>query len=261
LTEDCGLLTYLNVNGGSMQALSAEGWTFADYFEPPDFSTHSELDPTIQAAKSYLESVGIDRHPFFRNVVGNRQALELWATQESVITNHFSQTLFAVMAMIKNVHLRSVLLPVVAGEHSAIKGGRAFGSHPHLLAKLVIGMGVARDTIYPLAPTIRFGEALTSSLRSLPRALGCLGIGNEAMLIPEYTAVEKLFSTLYPRELYRPFLLANIEEDRTHSALIETAAVSIFNSKEDRHEFLTGARAGIDARVRYYDELLALVEL
>lgn len=241
-----------------MEPLSAARWTFADYFEPPNFVDQPELDLTIKTARAYLASAAIDRHPFFQKALGNIDALALWAAQESVITNHFSQTLFAMMALIKNVHLRSVLLPVVAGEHSALKKGRAVGSHPHLLAKLVVDIGISPDAVRPSPPTIRFGEVLTDSLQSLPRALGCLGIGNEAMLIPEYTAVEKLFSELYPRELYRPFLRANIEEDHTHSTLMDLAAVAIFRSQAERDDFLTGARAGVDARVRYYDELITV---
>jgi Iron-containing redox enzyme len=242
-----------------MQALWAERWAFADYFEPPQFSDTPELDPTIQTARAYLKAAAIDQHPFFRVALGNHDAIALWAAQESVITNQFSQTLFSMMALIKNVHLRSVLLPVVAGEHSALKEGRAVGSHPHLLSKLVIDIGLDPESICPISATIRFAEALNTSLSSLPRALGCLGIGNEAMLIPEYTAVEALFSLLYPRELYRPFLHANIEEDHAHSALMDIAAVAAFRSDEDRKEFLLGAREGVDSRVQYYDDLVTLI--
>lgn len=79
------------------------------------------------------------------------------------------------------------------------------------------------------------------------------------MLVPEYVAVESLFSELYPREMYRPFLRANIEEDRAHSALMDVAATASFDSNEDRTEFLLGAREGVDARVRYYDDLLTMI--
>ena len=131
-----------------MRGLSAENWTFKDHFEPPRLRDDQELDPTIQAARAYLALAAIDHHPFFHIAIGNREALQIWAAQESVITNYFSQTLFSMMALIKNVHLRSVLLPVAVGEHSALKGGQAVGSHPHLLAKLVIDIGCIPETIH-----------------------------------------------------------------------------------------------------------------
>jgi hypothetical protein len=244
-----------------MEHLSAARWSFSEHFGDVQLVSEPGRDPTIQAARGYLASAAIANHLFFRKAFGKQNALALWAAQESVITNHFSQTLFAMMSLIKNVHLRSALLPVVTGEHSELRGGRAVGSHPHLLAKLVADLGVAPEAVEPIEPTIRFADVLTDSLCSLPRALGCLGIGNEAMLVPEYTAVEKLFAELYPRELYRPFLRANIEEDRHHSNLMEIAAVSIFRCEYDRAEFLEGARIGINGRLRYYDGLIKCADL
>jgi hypothetical protein len=239
-----------------VETLSLTDWRFSEYFDAPELASLPEHDRTIQAARSYLASANIADHPFFIKAAGNKDALALWTSQESVITNHFSQTLFAMMALIKNVHIRSFLLPVVAGEHSALKGGLATGAHPHLLAKLVEDTGMCPADVRPVSATIQFGGVLTASLSSLPRALGCLGIGNEAMLIPEYTAVEKLFAGLHPRAIFRPFLRANIEEDKTHSALMEIAAISTFNSELERNEFLAGAYEGVDARVRYYDRLI-----
>jgi hypothetical protein len=244
-----------------MQKFDAEKWVFADYFDPAHVPLSVEDNRMVRAAHAYLASARIGDHPFFLSARGNPAALAVWSSQECVITNHFSQTLFALIAMVGNVHVRSILLPVVAGEHSPIKNGLAVGSHPHLLAKLLEDIGIKSGNVKPLPFTVHFAEALTNSLQSTIFGLGFLGIGNEAMLIPEYTAVEGLFSLLYSRDLYRPFLRANIEEDRTHASIMESVAIALCRGSYDEYLFLRGAEAGVDARIRYYDDLLAYLEI
>jgi len=235
-------------------------WKFDDHFNKistslEDVDTHA----SIVLGRQVLEMSAIHGHPFFQLARRHRTALLIWAAQECVITNHFSQVLFGLMSLIKNVHVRSLITPVVTGEHSAVKQGKAFGSHPHLLSKLIEDIGLQGELVTPLAPTIEFADFLSSSTRNLFYGLGALGIGNESMLIPEYLQIENAFSKHFPRRIYRPFLRANIEEDKEHSGLMEYAAVALFEKLKDEKDYLSGASDGVNARVKYYDQMHKLV--
>lgn len=225
------------------------------YFSPPSFSVFDE----IEEAREYQESVRIDQHPFFDIACRNPEALSVWAAQEAVVTGPFSQLLMLVGSKITNVHLRAVFLPVVTGEHHRLVNGIAAASHPWLLNKLCLSMKIDVSTIRPTPAVLGFLNRLEAEARSLMRGIGALAIGNERMLIPEYTAVRSCFAKVLPSVDYLPFLNANIEEDRQHTALLEKVAEGLVGFGHAPSAFLVGARAGVDARVRYYDDLVEML--
>lgn len=235
------------------------GWIFDDYFAP--LQAPIALPQFIERSREIVAKSAIESHPFFSLARENPSALNEWTKQECVITNHFSLALLAMMASITNVHVRSLLMPVVAGEHSPIRHGRAYGSHPNLLAKLVTDLKIDPASITPLPFTATFVSQLFATGRSLPFWLGVLGVGNEALLVPEYGAVRVAFGFHHPSKVYRPFLTANIEEDSQHSALIEEAAACICVTEASKEGFLLGARRGVEARMSYYDALECHIRL
>src|SRR5436190_2360794 len=95
-----------------------EGWSFAECFRPLPPKRVSEA---IAEASRQLCRADIAQHPFFSFARESKDAIVRWTMQEVVVTNAFSQALFALYATIRNVHIRSFLLPVLTGEHSAIK--------------------------------------------------------------------------------------------------------------------------------------------
>jgi hypothetical protein len=232
-------------------------WKFAESFAPLRQARNNEA---ITKASSYLADAQIKEHRFFQFAATHRSAMLLWTSQEVVTSNAFSQVLFALYATLKNVNLRSFLLPVVVGEHSKLKDGIAFNSHPYLLSKLCIDIGLEPEKIKPLDCTRAFIQALAQACTNNLYGLGLIGIGNEKMLIEEYSAVEVAFSTHFPAHIYKPFLRANIEEDSQHSALIEQAAAALISGGQPVNDFLRGARDGIAARLTYYDRLLTRAE-
>lgn len=232
-------------------------WAFEDYFSAPDIEKILQNKHFVEQARVALADAKIGNHKFFAEAALEPELLKVWAAQESVITNHFSQVLLKFLSAIKNVHVRSLLMPVVAGEHSKLRNGIAFGSHPHLLSQLVEDLCINANQINPLECTVRFADHLSNSIVDWFYGLGFLGIGNEAMLVPEYEAVEIAFSRHFEREIFRPFLRANIEEDKSHSSIMDDAAAMTIQSDEDGTRYLAGALDGITARTRYYDELLA----
>jgi hypothetical protein len=236
--------------------LNQSSWKFADFFDTLDFERASFNKGIIEQARTILLECDISNHEFFVIAEESAGALKVWAAQEAVITNHFSQVLLRFLSQMKNVHVRSLLMPVVAGEHSRLKDGVAFGSHPNLLAKLVLDLGLAPHDIKPMQCTIEFGNELNRSADDWYFGLGFLGIGNEAMLVPEYEAIEKVFSMHFEREIFRPFLRANIEEDKSHSDLMDQAAMLTIQNSEEATKFLAGAEAGVLSRRKYYDRLV-----
>jgi hypothetical protein len=233
----------------------SDDWKFEDYFGK--LSVTATSDFCSADILKILADNSIEKHQFFDLAKSKKCFLTEWVKQECIVTNHFSLALLCFLASIKNVHLRSLLMPVVTGEHSKLRDGVAFGSHPYLLAKLAADLSIDSMAVKPEQFTIDFIETLFSETKSTAYRLGLLGIGNEALLIPEYTAVRDVFALHYDRKLFRPFLTANIEEDSQHASLMETAARFVCKSQSDWEEFILGGRDGVNARIQYYDALVA----
>ncbi|MGY4319213.1 iron-containing redox enzyme family protein [Bradyrhizobium sp. JR3.5] len=214
------------------------------------------IAPFVAEAEAIERRARIEAHPFFEYAKGHPDALALWASQEAVVTNPFSQVLLRVIAGIPNVHVRSLLMPVVHGEHSPVRAGIADHSHPWLVWNLCRSVGLSSAAVKVTDAVASFIEALEQTEADPMRALGALGVGNEQMLLAEYRAVEACFDAALPSADYRSFLHANIGEDETHSRLIAEAATALEKLGYDAREYLAGAAHGVSARVRYYDELL-----
>jgi hypothetical protein len=225
----------------------------SEYFAP----LGEDADRSFIAKSERIErDARIEAHPFFIYAAENRQALAVWASQEAIVTNPFSQVLFRVIGNIKNVHVRSLLLPVVHGEHSVVRKGTAEHSHPWLIWRLCTSLGLTGGDFTPTRAVEEFIGVLERSAEHPMRALGVLGIGNERMLLSEYRAIEACFDLMYPEADYRDFLHANIEEDVAHTRLISDAAVALVSFGHSPEEFVAGAQEGVAARVAYYDTLL-----
>jgi hypothetical protein len=230
-----------------------KSWSYSSYFSHTAFEA---IHPTLQEANDYLRQADIGKHAFFDLASKDRSALRIWATQEAVITGPFSQLLLLVAARLTNVHLRGGLVEVIRGEHNSLKDGKAEHSHPWLLHRLCVSLDVDPAEVVPLPPTLDFLGVLADSATNVMMALGALGVGNERMLIPEYSAVRRCFDQCFPEADYEGFLMANISEDSEHSAIIEQMANTLINSGMDPDDYLRGAIRGVDARITYYDTLL-----
>jgi hypothetical protein len=234
-----------------------ENLQMSEYFEQlkdnPDRSF-------VETAYAMEREAKIEDHPFFTSAKLSRNAMVLWTSQEAIVTNPFSQILFRLISNIKNVHIRSILIPVVHGEHSKVKKGTAEKSHPWLIWRLCRSLGINATDIKPTQAIIDFVKTLEIASENPMYGLGVLGIGNELMLLAEYTAVESCFDVACPDAEYKDFLHANIGEDEVHSQLIGNAAASLAALGHNPQDFLNGAKDGIQARVKYYDDLLDLIK-
>lgn len=219
------------------------------------------IAPFVADAEKIERAAAIESHPFFVYAMENSSALLLWAGQEAVITNPFSQALFATLSNIKNVHVRSILIPVVAGEHSPLREGIATRAHPWLIRKLCLSLNLDFSSINQGLPVTAFANALIDSSSNVMFSLGFIGVGNELMLQAEYKAVQSCFEKNFPEADFADFLHSNIHEDEAHTKLIERAATALAALGESGEDFLNGARAGVAARVRYYDQLLLEAQL
>lgn len=216
------------------------------------------LAPFVKEAEKIERAAAIEHHPFFAHALANPAALILWATQEAVVTTPFSQALFATLAHIDNVHVRAVLMPVVAGEHGGFEAdsGLAPRSHPWLIWRLCKSLGISEDRIKATAAVSEFVNVLFSAIETPMRSLGLLGVGNELLLLAEYEAIYKCFEKHFPDAHYADFLRSNIKEDEGHTMLIERAATALHHMGHSADEYLKGAAIGVSARVTYYDTLL-----
>ena len=228
-----------------------------EYFEPLKENPDSSF---LKAAEAIERDAKIEDHHFFVVAKKSKPALVLWTSQEAIVTNPFSQILFRVISNIKNVHVRSILIPVVHGEHSPVRKGIAHRSHPWLIWKLCQSLRISNEAIKPTRAVVAFIKALEAEADNPMRALGTLGIGNELMLLAEYRAVETCFDAVCPEADYKDFLEANIGEDETHTKLIGGAAAALTTFGYNPDDFIAGARVGVAARVSYYDELLKEIQ-
>ena len=235
------------------------GWDYAECFTiPPKAETRP---PEIKEASDVQRRAKIFKHEFFTIARRSRQAIRVWAAQEAVVTGTFSQLLMLVASQLRNVHQRSLLLEVGVGEHGQSSGDNgALRSHPWLLHLLCESLDLKPSDVQPLPPTVKFLQALADSTSDVLRALGAFGVGNELMLIPEYTAVKKCFEQCYPEAAYLDFLSANIEEDTEHVRIVERLAASLMATGSDPREYVIGAELGVGARVTYYDEIIDYVQ-
>jgi Iron-containing redox enzyme len=229
-------------------------WDYRRSFFLP---TPSVSRDAFRSANRIQAAARIQDHQFFTAAAVDAEALRLWVSQEAVVTGPFSQLLLALASLIKNVHLRAQFLLIATGEHNDLRDGAAEDSHPWLLHRLCVSVGLDPEGVSPLPFTVRFLEALASCFATPLEALGALGVGNERMLIPEYTAVQRCFECCYPQADYRDFLRANIEEDGEHCLIAERVARALAMNEDEARQYLDGAIIGVEARVKYYDELLA----
>jgi hypothetical protein len=231
----------------------AQQWDYTAWFAPIDTWSTSDA---FERANSYQENAGVEGHRFFTIAAKDPAALVLWASQEAIVTGPFSQLLLLAASQITNVHLRAAFMNVIGGEHNAVVDDRAAHSHPWLLHRLCESMGIEPHSVRPLALTLQFLNSLAKTASNLMQALGALGVGNERMLIPEYGAVQRCFEACYPEADYQAFLLANILEDTEHTAIIEKVARAMAALGHDAEDYYIGAKIGVSARIRYYDEIV-----
>ncbi len=228
-------------------------WSHSEWF-----GTHAAGTghPVVEKALAVADDSRIGEHPFFTRASRSTAALRLWITQEMHVTGPFSQLLLHVAASIKNVHTRTRVVEVAYGEHGRMKGSVAEQAHPWLLDRLRRRVGIPPDEVIELPETAVFLEELRKECSgSLPRAVGALGVGNERLVVWEYSAVKRAFMNAWPGAGAGEFLDANIEEDTRHSALMLQAADGLIDSSRDADEFYEGAVSAVASRLRYYDAM------
>ncbi|WP_155372680.1 iron-containing redox enzyme family protein [Catellatospora vulcania] len=242
-----------------IDSLKLENWVYSEFFDVP---TDVELDPAVEELETYIDEIRLQEHPFFSSAMADVEALRLWVSQELVMTNAFSQIVLSAASAIQNVHLRAVLAEVAYGEHGALKGSKAAKSHPWLLNQLRDSLNISPEEVRPMPPTVRFVERLVHFLDDPLTAVAAIGVGNERLIIPEYTAVRKCFSNLLPNAVFQPFLDANTTEDIVHSRLCYEAASRMIalSNGNSRKLYLEAGKSSIDSRVKYFDELAEMID-
>lgn len=247
------------MNDYLLPRLLPDTWSVDTHFSGlPIAPSELETVPGIVEARRHVANANVAEHPFFRIAETDFEALREWVRQETVITNYFSQIMMIALANIENVNIRSLVFPAVGGEHGRLKDGHAPLAHPNLLWKMVHDLGIDPASIAPRAFTVRYAEDLLPATRDPLYGLGLYGIGNETLLGPEYAAVESAFAKYVDEDIYRPFLRANIEEDKAHADIMEIAAACLIAAGADPARYDAGAEAGVAGRMRYYDGLAEL---
>ncbi len=239
--------------GPNIGDLAKGRWDYELHFMPPG---GTERHPVVNEIEAFIDQKDLASHPFFTLAAMDSRALELWLSQELVMTNAFSQVVLAAASRVQNVHVRAILTEIAYGEHGHVKGGLARRAHPWLLHKLADSIGLDPDSVSPHEATAHLIAKLANSVAegTLP-ALAWIGVGNERLIIPEYSAIEKCFAGLMSDACYEPFLQANLKEDVLHSRLCYEAASSLINSDEDARLFYNEAISSVLGRWEYFDSL------
>jgi len=240
------------VSGNPSDELALESWHYDSWFMPPP---QVPLHPVVEEIEAYIDEVALQRHPFFDKARQSPDALILWVSQELVMTNAFSQIVLNAASRIVNVHLRAIFAEVAFGEHGVVRHGMAKRAHPWLLEQLRSTLSIPKDHVVPRKMTVDFIDRLVVASRTPAGAAAAIGVGNERLIIPEYSAIKECFAALMPTVAYQPFLDANLTEDISHSRLCYELASSLIACGVAPSEFLTQAKGAIQSRVRYFDEL------
>jgi Iron-containing redox enzyme len=231
-------------------------WSYEEHFSPPK---PSNRHPAVDVIEDYISQIDLKSHPLFLAANSNKSALNLWITQELIMTNAFSQIVLEAASSIRNVHIRSILCEIAFGEHGKFRNGLAAKSHPWLLHLLRESVGIKPSEIKPLSPTIDFISRLKSYCSTSLGAIAAIGVGNERMIIPEYTVILESFGNIYPDAEFAPFLNANLDEDIYHAELAYKAASSLIISDDLENEFINVSISSIRSRMTYFDELSILM--
>ena len=241
------------ISGALYENLGLQSWTHSEFFLPTEVSA---IHPIVEKVEEYIAATSLDQHPFFAEAKVNTNALLMWASQEIVMTNAFSQIVLFAASRVRNVHIRAVLAEVAYGEHGRCKRGLAAKSHPWLLEQLRTSVGLSSEEVKPHPATISFIGRLCEFLESPLSSIAGIGVGNERLIEPEYKAIKQCFAAKFPGTNFAPFLDANMSEDLIHSRLCYEAATALIVSDDDATRFLGWARRSVDSRVKYFDELL-----
>jgi hypothetical protein len=236
-----------------IESLGLQSWAHSEFFLPTEIS---EIHPVVEKIEQYIASAALDQHPFFAEAKVNTNALLLWASQEIVMTNAFSQIVLFAASRVRNVHVRAVLAEVAYGEHGRCKHGLAAKSHPWLLEQLRTSVELSWEKVTPHPATISFIGRLCEFLENPLSSIAGIGVGNERLIEPEYKAIKHCFAAKFPGANFAPFLDANLSEDLTHSRLCYEAATALIVSDDDATKFLGSACRSVDSRVQYFDQLL-----
>jgi hypothetical protein len=233
--------------------LMLDSWHYHEFFHRcPDTPLH----PVIEEIEQYVIARRLDAHPFFATAMTSRSALELWVGQELVMTNAFSQIVLGAAARIQNVHLRAMLTQVAFGEHGLARNRFAPHSHPWLLDRLRDSIDLAEASVAPTPAAVDFLSKLAAASERPVTAIAAIGTGNERLIIPEYAAIKRCFSAVWPDALHEPFLNANINEDTLHSKLCYEIATAMIAMGADALEYRDAAIQSVENRIHYFDQLL-----
>jgi hypothetical protein len=240
-----------------LDRLRLDQWDYGVWFMPPPTT---DLHPAVDEVEAYIQSQKLEDHAFFKAAYESERALKLWVCQELIITNAFSQIVLFSAATLVNVHLRSMLTDVAFGEHGVVRNRLANRAHPWLLNQLRDSMNIAMDEVTPARATRSLIKRLAESTNHPLTAVAWIGVGNERLIIPEYTAIKSCFEHCLPNVNYREFLDANLNEDIGHSRLCYEVASALIALGADADHFRREAIASVDSRIQYFDELLRDVE-
>lgn len=240
-----------------MKVIDLNGWTYDDHFASPG---EGELHPVVDRVEDYIVRRDLGSHPFFARARASKAALEVWVSQELVMTNAFSQIVLAAASRIGNVHLRASLTEVAWGEHGRFRKGGAYKSHPWLLHRLRQSVRLVPSRVRPIQATRVLIDDLQRAIDVPIRAAAAIGVGNERLIVPEYTAIRECFEVMWPDAEFVPFLKANVTEDVVHARLCYEAASSMIRLGASADEYYEAAVASIESRWTYFDALLDHVD-
>src|SRR6266446_6156569 len=202
-----------------------EARDIARAFEQPDFTLR---DDVLSAAR-FVRDADIGNHDFFRHANENKIAMRCWVAQELTITNAFSQRLCETAGLFANVYIRQHLLELVMDEHEfQDDAGIVHPAHPVLLQRVAGIVDLQMNAVRRLEPTKRYLRILENLCSHGPlQALGAIGVGNELLLVSEYTAARESYISSFSRKDGADFFDANISAD-THHYEVCAAAASAF---------------------------------
>ncbi len=231
---------------------TSEPYRYDDWFRPVPIEKRHQA---VTDALAYADACNISDHAFFDIAESRSDALRLWVSQELVVTGPFSQELLRLASLMPNVQMRAMVMVVINGEHGRVSKGCAKRSHPWLLDQLRSSMEMRPDDVRPLPETVDFLAQLHTDVANTLTGLAATGIGNERLILSEYTAIKKSFANCWSGAEYEPFLNANICEDMAHSEILSDVASSLIITGSDAALYYDSAVRNVQSRVTYYDRL------
>jgi pyrroloquinoline quinone (PQQ) biosynthesis protein C len=220
----------------------------------------------VSQMKNLVKKHKVLNHPFLdaaRQGRSTLEAMQLFAIQEMFVSLAFPTMMAKVISKIPP-RLESARYPLVVNLYEEAGQNNPTNSHPNLLRKLAMELGVEDERLRgatPLNETTQYLNQLFELCED-PNylcGLAAIGFGNEFLVLFEYPPLRKACRKLGLPPDVLTFFDENIKADVAHSKNIEAVVESAIFNSDQLTAIQVATEKSLQSREVFYDGLCRMV--